>query len=71
MTPRFIEDDKHSESSPKGTGNGFNRPPTLKAIQQAVILAQCLSIEKSTPQDEMQSNLSELLSALLLVFILG
>lgn len=71
MTPRFIEEDKCSENSPKGPGNGVIQAAPLEAIQQAVILAQCLYIEKSTPHDEMQSNLSEHFSALLLVCIFG
>ncbi|KAF7149043.1 hypothetical protein RHSIM_Rhsim03G0265100 [Rhododendron simsii] len=54
MTPRFIEEDKCSENSPKGPGNGVIQAAPLEAIQQAVILAQCLYIEKSTPHDEMQ-----------------
>ncbi|KAL7175862.1 hypothetical protein ACSBR2_029439 [Camellia fascicularis] len=54
MTPRFIEDDKDSENSAQGTGSGGNGTAPLKAIQQAVALAFCLSIEKSTPHDEMQ-----------------
>ncbi|CAL5417907.1 unnamed protein product [Camellia sinensis] len=54
MAPRFIEDDKGSENSAQGTGSGGSGTAPLKAIQQAVALAFCLSIEKSTPHDEMQ-----------------
>ncbi|XP_052190220.1 uncharacterized protein LOC127799954, partial [Diospyros lotus] len=54
MTPKFIEDDKSSETGAQVTGNGGTAASHLKGIQQAVILAQCLLIEKSTPYDEMQ-----------------
>ncbi|KAL6983241.1 hypothetical protein U1Q18_016630 [Sarracenia purpurea var. burkii] len=54
MTPRFIHDNQGSENSDKCTGHGGIAAGRLKAIQQAVILAWCLSIEKSTPHDEMQ-----------------
>ncbi|KAF5942686.1 hypothetical protein HYC85_020328 [Camellia sinensis] len=54
MAPRFIEDDKGSENSAQGTGSGGSGTAPLKAIQQAVALAFCLSIEKGTPHDEMQ-----------------
>ncbi|KAI8544710.1 hypothetical protein RHMOL_Rhmol08G0316900 [Rhododendron molle] len=54
MTPRFVEEDKCSENSPKGPGNGVIQAAPLEGIQQAVILAQCLYIEKSTPHNEMQ-----------------
>ncbi|XAR72157.1 hypothetical protein NMG60_11018699 [Bertholletia excelsa] len=54
MTPRFIEDNKGSENGAQGTENGGTGVAPLKAIQQAVVLAKCLFIEKSTPHDEMQ-----------------
>ncbi|GJV77434.1 tetratricopeptide repeat protein 27, partial [Tanacetum coccineum] len=40
LTPRFLEESEGSGS--------------LKPVQQALILAQCLIIEKNTPHDEMQ-----------------
>ncbi|KAA8522634.1 hypothetical protein F0562_013005 [Nyssa sinensis] len=54
MTPRFIEDDKNSNQSAQSIQNGGIVASPLKTIQQAVILAKCLSIEKSTRHDEMQ-----------------
>ncbi|KAI3699035.1 hypothetical protein L2E82_43028 [Cichorium intybus] len=39
LTPKFLED---------------NNENSLKPVQQALILAQCLLIEKNTPHDEMQ-----------------
>ncbi|GFS45347.1 protein prenylyltransferase superfamily protein [Actinidia rufa] len=54
MTPRFIEDDRASENAAQGEQNCSIAAAPLKANQQAVILAQCLFIEKSTPHDEMQ-----------------
>uniref|UniRef100_A0A5B6YRK2 Uncharacterized protein n=1 Tax=Davidia involucrata TaxID=16924 RepID=A0A5B6YRK2_DAVIN len=54
VTPRFIEDDKNSNNSARCIQNGGTAAAPLKTIQQAVILAKCLSIEKSTRHDEMQ-----------------
>ncbi|KAK2978674.1 hypothetical protein RJ640_029940 [Escallonia rubra] len=50
MTPKFLEDSSNCESSKQKDGGAAR----LTAAQQAVILAQCVLIEKSTPQDEMQ-----------------
>ncbi|PSS16407.1 Tetratricopeptide repeat protein [Actinidia chinensis var. chinensis] len=54
LTPRFIEDDRAFENAAQGEQNCSIAAAPLKANQQAVILAQCLFIEKSTPHDEMQ-----------------
>ena len=60
MTPRFIGDANNSNSSEQNNKKGGVSTAHLKAIQQSIILAKCLSIEKSTRQDEMQSKLSDL-----------
>lgn len=54
MTPRFLEDDKKSECSAQGAQNHSISSMQLKPTQQAVILAQCLSIEKRARSDELQ-----------------
>ncbi|MCD7466263.1 hypothetical protein HAX54_002811 [Datura stramonium] len=54
MTPRFLEDDKKSECSGQGAQNHSIASMQLKPTQQAVILAQCLSIEKRARSDELQ-----------------
>lgn len=45
-TPKLLEDNDYLE----------NNAPHLHTIQQAVILAKCLLLEKSSRLDEMQSN---------------
>ncbi|XP_059640826.1 uncharacterized protein LOC132282985 [Cornus florida] len=55
MSPRFVEDSRISDNSAEvDTQNGGISGAPLNAIQQAVILAHCLSIEKTTRHDEMQ-----------------
>ncbi|OIS97025.1 PREDICTED: tetratricopeptide repeat protein 27 homolog isoform X1 [Nicotiana attenuata] len=54
MTPRFLGDDKSSENSAQGAQNHSIASMQLKPTQQAVILAQCLSIEKRARGDELQ-----------------
>ncbi|XP_060172174.1 uncharacterized protein LOC132603231 isoform X2 [Lycium barbarum] len=54
MTPRFLEVDKNSENSAQGAQNQSIASMQLKPTQQAVILAQCLSIEKRARSDELQ-----------------
>ncbi|KAM3301197.1 tetratricopeptide repeat protein 27 isoform X2 [Capsicum chacoense] len=54
MTPRFLEDDKKLECSAQGAQNHSLASMQLKPTQQAVILAQCLSIEKRARSDELQ-----------------
>ncbi|XP_043689316.1 tetratricopeptide repeat protein 27 homolog [Telopea speciosissima] len=53
MTPRLLENEE-SKSNSDGIHNGGTFSESLEPIQQAVVLAQCLLIEKSTPYDEMQ-----------------
>lgn len=59
MTPRFLEDDKRSECSGQDAQNHSIASMQLKPTQQAVILAQCLSIEKRARSDELQSKLPD------------
>ncbi|KAJ8562365.1 hypothetical protein K7X08_011656 [Anisodus acutangulus] len=54
MTPRYLEVDKNSEDSAQGAQNHSIASIQLKPTQQAVILAQCLSIEKRARSDELQ-----------------
>ncbi|XP_009597932.1 uncharacterized protein [Nicotiana tomentosiformis] len=54
MAPRFLGDDKSSEYSAQGAQNHSIASMQLKPTQQAVILAQCLSIEKRARGDELQ-----------------
>lgn len=56
LTPRLLENED-SKLEANGIHNGGTATVPLEAIQQAVILAQCLLIEKSTPYDEMQGRL--------------
>nr|XP_048335273.1 tetratricopeptide repeat protein 27 isoform X2 [Ziziphus jujuba var. spinosa] len=53
MTPKLLENDNESEIRAKGIKVGGTGTP-LSATHQAVILAKCLLIEKSTRHDEMQ-----------------
>lgn len=59
LTPRFVDVNDESENGTQRNQNGG--VAGLKAVQQAVILAQCLSIEKSTRHNEMQSKLLDFL----------
>ncbi|XP_010323345.2 uncharacterized protein [Solanum lycopersicum] len=54
MTPRFLEDDKKLECSAQDAQNHSIASMQLKPTQQAIILAQCLSIEKRARSDELQ-----------------
>ncbi|XP_047310517.1 tetratricopeptide repeat protein 27 [Impatiens glandulifera] len=54
MTPKFVKDDKCSGDITQNTHSGGKMTANLKQIQQAVVLAHCLLIEKSTPHDDMQ-----------------
>ncbi|XVF70707.1 hypothetical protein PTKIN_Ptkin11bG0184200 [Pterospermum kingtungense] len=49
MTPKLVENGNDFGKNEHGCGT-----VTLTAVQQAVVLAQCLLIEKSTPHGEMQ-----------------
>lgn len=52
MTPKLVEDGNDFGSNACGGACA-----TLTAVQQAVVLAQCLLIEKSSPYDEMQGKM--------------
>ncbi|GMH03114.1 hypothetical protein Nepgr_004953 [Nepenthes gracilis] len=54
MTPRFLEDIGNNVHGMSVIQNGHAGSATLKAIQQAVVLAQCVIIEKSAVQEELQ-----------------
>ncbi|CAK9187949.1 unnamed protein product [Ilex paraguariensis] len=54
LTPKFLEDDKNSESRAVGIQHDGIAATRLKGVQQAVVLAHCLYIERSTRHDEMQ-----------------
>ncbi|CAA3033321.1 tetratricopeptide repeat 27 homolog, partial [Olea europaea subsp. europaea] len=54
MTPRFVADERNSESHEKEVETHAIAASQLKAVQQAVILAHCLAIEKSARSDELQ-----------------
>lgn len=54
MIPRLLKNDDDTELSGQGIQNCSAAASPLKAIQQAVILAQCLLIEKSSRHDELQ-----------------
>lgn len=55
MTPKLLENGNDSETGAPLVYNGASSID-LKPIQQAVILSQCLLIEKSSRHDEMQSK---------------
>lgn len=55
MTPKLLVNN-NEETRLQGIQNGGPAVAPLMGIQQAVILAQCLLIEKSTRHDEMQSE---------------
>ncbi|OVA09405.1 Tetratricopeptide repeat-containing domain [Macleaya cordata] len=54
MIPKLLENGEDSGIGASDTQTGGTATIPLWAIQQAVILAQCLLIEKSTPYGEMQ-----------------
>ena len=55
MTPKLLADNDEG-SRLQDIQNGGPATAPLRGIQQAVILAQCLLIEKSTPHGEMQGE---------------
>lgn len=57
MTPRFVVDEKNSESVEQDAKQHSVAATQLTATQQALILAQCLLVEKKARNDEMQSML--------------
>lgn len=57
MTPKLLENNHGDvKSAIQSVQSGSIAAPPLHAIQQAVILAKCLLIERSSRQDEIQSN---------------
>ncbi|XP_061998164.1 uncharacterized protein LOC133715625 isoform X2 [Rosa rugosa] len=54
LTPRLVENESGSGVISDGIQVGGTAADPLSAIQQAVILAKCLLIEKSTRHDDMQ-----------------
>ncbi|XP_022874841.1 tetratricopeptide repeat protein 27 homolog [Olea europaea var. sylvestris] len=54
MTPRFVADERNSESHEKEVETHAIAASQLKAVHQAVILAHSLAIEKSARSDELQ-----------------
>ena len=61
MMPRLLQNDNPGIGA-QCIQNGGTTAVPLNAIQQGVILAQCLLIEKRTRHDEMQSKLADLLN---------
>lgn len=57
IIPKMLENDDDSKTRSQGMENGVHASPSLTATQQAVILAYCLLIEKSSRQDELQRKL--------------
>lgn len=55
ITPKLLEKDNEHGIGEEGI-QVLNSSP-LSAVHQAVILARCLLIEKTTPHDDMQSEL--------------
>ncbi|KAL2459841.1 Protein prenylyltransferase superfamily protein [Forsythia ovata] len=54
MMPRFVADERNSDSNEKEVQTRAIAASQLKAVHQAVILAHCLSIERSARGDELQ-----------------
>ncbi|KAL6008067.1 hypothetical protein ACLOJK_033573 [Asimina triloba] len=54
MTPKLVEIEKDAGMDANAVQNGGSANMTLDAIQQAVILAQCLFIKKNNPDDELR-----------------
>ncbi|KAK7350764.1 hypothetical protein VNO77_09697 [Canavalia gladiata] len=52
--PKLLENVDDSNTRSQGMENGAHVTPSLTAMQQAVILAHCLLIEKSSRHDELQ-----------------
>lgn len=57
MTPRFVADERYSKIVEQDVKYQAIAASPLKAVHQAVILAQCLLIEKNSRNDELQSML--------------
>ncbi|QHN98153.1 hypothetical protein HN51_045906 [Arachis hypogaea] len=54
MTPKLLGNYDDTKTGSQGIENGAQTTPNLTATQQAVILAYCLLIEKSSRHDELQ-----------------
>ncbi|OWM66522.1 hypothetical protein CDL15_Pgr013739 [Punica granatum] len=54
MTPKLLDKNENAKSIPHDVNDGRTRPRSLESIQQAVVLAKCLLIEKSSRQDDLQ-----------------
>lgn len=54
MNPKLLDNNQNANITLLGLNDGGSM--SLRAIQQAVVLAKCLLIEKSSRQDEMQSK---------------
>ncbi|OIW21816.1 hypothetical protein TanjilG_11551 [Lupinus angustifolius] len=54
IIPKLLENGDNSKTRPQGSENGAHTTTSLTATQQAVILAHCLLIERSSRQDELQ-----------------
>lgn len=57
MNPRFVVDERNSESVEQDAKLHSVAATPLTATRQALILAQCLLVEKTSRNDEMQSML--------------
>lgn len=63
--PKLLENDD-SKTKSQGVENGAHFTPSLTATQQAVILAYCLLIEKSSRHDELQRRLPKFYAFMIL-----
>lgn len=69
MTPKLLENNHGDvKSAVQSVQSDSIAALPLHAIQQAVILAKCLLIERSSRQDEMQSNVLTMYSLFYLWF---
>lgn len=57
ITPKLLENNDDSKTRSQDMENGAYVTTNLTATQQAVILAYCLLIEKSSRHDELQRKL--------------
>lgn len=60
MTPRYVNNGEKEINDIGDTHSCHAGDTVLQATQQLVVLAQCLLIEKSARQDDIQSELLEL-----------
>lgn len=56
IVPKLVTNDDKSESRSEELQNGANGTVHLTVMQQAVVLAHCILIEKSSRHDELQSK---------------